>query len=430
MLHRQQIAVDTRYRYQCDQTVQGYESLSCRRGVSVTVGFGQCTPGVWLGRTAFIDCGDCVDPYMAMNIFCGSDGRSYEVEPYRSGDGENRFDYRTLGYEWDGSYGRFPVAVAPGQSISDHYVSDLGYGCHLYVYFSVSCSATTCTLSAQRQCRLQLCRRQRHRGCAAAAVVHDGQQLAVERVHQLAAASTVMKALLAMLFAMTLAGQAIAGDCQLASSTCVDSSASKTISGIVVTLAQVGGCWEYQDTYTCIKPEAIDYCAALTTAGCGQVGATCSDTAFNGTCNTYSKTFQCGTDQGEPSNTLRLSNSYTLLTDAIDVRACSSYAQNARCRLAAHTCVDSTPCRRDASGATVCLAGVTPPEGGLNSTATCWRYQDDYSCIADDPLDYCAAIKATEGCTLVTSTCDSTAFDGFVQSIHAPVSVHQRDGGN
>jgi conjugal transfer mating pair stabilization protein TraN len=66
----------------------------------------------------------------------------------------------------------------------------------------------------------------------------------------------------------------------------------------------------------------------------------------------------------------------------------------------------------DASGATVCLAGVTPPEGGLNSTASCWRYQDDYSCIADDPLDYCAAIKATEGCTLVTSTCDSTAFDG------------------
>ncbi|NMQ26312.1 conjugal transfer protein TraN [Candidatus Accumulibacter phosphatis] len=221
-----------------------------------------------------------------------------------------------------------------------------------------------------------------------------------------------MKALLAMLFAMTLAGRAIAGDCQLASSTCVDSTASKTISGIVVTLAQVGGCWEYQDTYTCIKPEAIDYCAALTTAGCGQIGSTCSDTAFNGTCNTYSKTFQCGTDQGEPSNTLRLSNSYTLLTDAIDAGACSSYAQNARCRLAAHTCVDSTPCRRDASGATVCLAGVTPPEGGLNSTASCWRYQDDYSCIVDDPLDYCAAIKATEGCTLVTSTCDSTAFDG------------------
>ncbi|WP_300319812.1 conjugal transfer protein TraN, partial [Accumulibacter sp.] len=215
-----------------------------------------------------------------------------------------------------------------------------------------------------------------------------------------------------MLFVITLAGQATAGDCRLASSTCVDSAASKTISGIVVTLAQVGGCWEYQDTYTCLKPEAIDYCAALATAGCGQIGSTCSDAAFNGSCNTYTKTFQCGTDQGEPSNTLRLSNSYTLLTDAPDASACSSYAQNARCRLAAHTCVDSTPCKRDASGATVCLAGVTPPEGGLNSTATCWRYQDDYSCIADDPLDYCAAIKATAGCSLVASSCDSSAFDG------------------
>jgi conjugal transfer mating pair stabilization protein TraN len=92
-----------------------------------------------------------------------------------------------------------------------------------------------------------------------------------------------MKALLAMLFVITLAGQATAGDCRLASSTCVDSAASKTISGIVVTLAQVGGCWEYQDTYTCLKPEAIDYCAALATAGCGQIGSTCSDAAFNGT---------------------------------------------------------------------------------------------------------------------------------------------------
>ena len=58
-----------------------------------------------------------------------------------------------------------------------------------------------------------------------------------------------------------------AGDCRLESSTCVDTSASKTISGVVVTLADVGGCWEFQDNYTCIKPNSIDYCAALTAAG-------------------------------------------------------------------------------------------------------------------------------------------------------------------
>ncbi len=142
-----QIAVNTSYNYQCNQTVQGYETLSCRRGVSATVGFGQCTPGAWLGRAAFMDCSWCVDPYMAMNIFCGSDGLSYVVEPYRSYDGVNRYDYNWIGYPWDGSYGQFPVAVAPGQSVTDYYVSNLGFGCNLYVYFSVSCNSTTCTPS-------------------------------------------------------------------------------------------------------------------------------------------------------------------------------------------------------------------------------------------------------------------------------------------
>jgi conjugal transfer mating pair stabilization protein TraN len=145
-----------------------------------------------------------------------------------------------------------------------------------------------------------------------------------------------------------------AGDCRLESSTCVDSTASKTISGVVVTLADVGGCWEYQDNYTCIKPNSIDYCSALTAAGCGQTSSVCSDTAFNGTCNTYTKTFRCGTSQGTPTNTVRLDNTYTLVTDTANTSQCSSYAQNSRCRLAAHTCVDSTPCKLDSSGATVC----------------------------------------------------------------------------
>lgn len=215
-----------------------------------------------------------------------------------------------------------------------------------------------------------------------------------------------------ILFALLVACRAFAGDCQLATSVCVDTTSSKTISGVTVTLADVGGCWEYEDTYTCLKPQAIDYCSALSRAGCGQIASTCSDTAFNGSCNTYTKTFQCAVNQGLPSDTIRLSDSHTLTTDVADARACSSYAQNSRCRLAAHTCVDSTPCRLDGSGATVCLAGVTPPPGGLNSTATCWQYRDDYSCIADDPIDYCAAIRATDGCAAVGSQCDATAFDG------------------
>lgn len=141
------INIDTDANFQCEQTINAYESLKCRRGSSVTVGFGQCTPGAWLGRVAYVDCSWCVDPYMAMNIYCGSDGRSYRVNPYRSYDGVNRYDYNWIGYPWDGSYGYFNVAVAPGQSVVDNYVSNLGFGCNLYVYYSVSCGTSTCTPS-------------------------------------------------------------------------------------------------------------------------------------------------------------------------------------------------------------------------------------------------------------------------------------------
>ena len=141
------INIDSDANFQCEQTINAYETLKCRRGNSVTVGFGQCTPGTWLGRAAYVDCSWCVDPYMAMNIFCGGDGRSYDVEPYRSYDGVNRYDYNWIGYPWNGSYGRFHVAVAPGQSVTDYYVSNLGFGCNLYVYYSVNCTSTTCTPS-------------------------------------------------------------------------------------------------------------------------------------------------------------------------------------------------------------------------------------------------------------------------------------------
>lgn len=141
------IDIDTDANFQCEQTINAYESLKCRRGSSVTVGFGQCTPGAWLGRVAYVDCSWCVDPYMAMNIYCGSDGRSYRVNPYRSYDGVNRYDYSWIGYPWDGSYGYFNVAVAPGQSVVDYYVSNIGFGCNLYVYYSVSCGTSTCTPS-------------------------------------------------------------------------------------------------------------------------------------------------------------------------------------------------------------------------------------------------------------------------------------------
>ena len=49
------INLDTDANFQCDQTMNAYENLQCRRGSTVTIGFGQCTPGAWLGRAAYVD---------------------------------------------------------------------------------------------------------------------------------------------------------------------------------------------------------------------------------------------------------------------------------------------------------------------------------------------------------------------------------------
>jgi hypothetical protein len=128
-----------------------------------------------------MDCSYCYDPYMAMNIFCGSDGRSYTVEPYRSGDGVNRFDYNWIGYAWDGSYGQFPGggrswAVGHRLLRQQSWVRLQS----LRVFQRQLQLDDLHAVDAKRQFRLQLCGRNRIRGAAATADVEDGQQLDVE----------------------------------------------------------------------------------------------------------------------------------------------------------------------------------------------------------------------------------------------------------
>ncbi|MBA3998380.1 MAG: hypothetical protein C0466_14610 [Candidatus Accumulibacter sp.] len=42
---------------------------------------------------------------------------------------------------------------------------------------------------------------------------------------------------------------AFAGDCRKTGSVCADATPVKLISGVAVNVADVGGCWEYEDTY-------------------------------------------------------------------------------------------------------------------------------------------------------------------------------------
>jgi len=186
--------------------------------------------------------------------------------------------------------------------------------------------------------------------------------------------------------------------CVKTGSVCADATPCKTISGVSVCLANPAvnaTCWKYTDTYKCIKPSAVDYCAALAaTPGCSQVGSVCSatDTSFGTGCMTWTNTWQCGAGLATPANTVSLGTSYTIVANTLDNTACTTLASNPTCTLASHVCADTTP-SKVINGLTVTLAQA----GG------CWSYTDSYSCLGTT-TSTCASLVA-KGCTLDTSKC-------------------------
>jgi conjugal transfer mating pair stabilization protein TraN len=160
-----------------------------------------------------------------------------------------------------------------------------------------------------------------------------------------------------------------AAECHRTGSTCIDSTASKNFSGYTIPVSQVGGCWEWRDTYECVKAETIDYCAALVTAGCNETASQCTQTDFNGACMKYQKTYRCADPVSpQPSNTVVLANTYTITEDSINGSACAGNKANSTCTLASHTCTDP---------------GGTRNINGLDVTKDCWGWTDDYTCLGD-----------------------------------------------
>jgi len=161
-----------------------------------------------------------------------------------------------------------------------------------------------------------------------------------------------------------------------------------------VCLSQLGlSCWNYEDTYDCLQPDAVDYCAAISQVpGCRQTGSVCSvtDTVFGSGCMKWTNTWQCGAGVSQPANTVALDTTYTITSDTIDASACSSLSANPSCKLASHTCIEP--------------AG-TRTINGLPVYKDCWAWQDDYSCLGPIQSD-CAALQ-NRGCTLNSSKCVS-----------------------
>lgn len=205
---------------------------------------------------------------------------------------------------------------------------------------------------------------------------------------------------LALVFPLliSLANIATAGDCRVVGSVCVDSTPVKNVSGLNISVSQVGGCWEYEDTYECIGSPSLDYCAAInSTPGCSVTNSTCNTTAFNGTCIAYTKTYQCTNTSVPPgAGIIDLGGTYTITYENIDTSPCSEPASDATCHLSQKVCIDGPGTRAI---------------NGVDIYRDCWEWREDYSCVISSAVDYCQPLKAAN-CAVKAEVCTKYALTG------------------
>jgi conjugal transfer mating pair stabilization protein TraN len=70
------------------------------------------------------------------------------------------------------------------------------------------------------------------------------------------------------------------------------------------------------------------------------------------------------------------------------------------------TCIDTTPCKTDTQGNTVCLSNAPNiPPGAMTVTETCWQWTYTFAC-GDASQDTCTDYENNPKCSLVSSVCE------------------------
>jgi conjugal transfer mating pair stabilization protein TraN len=212
-----------------------------------------------------------------------------------------------------------------------------------------------------------------------------------------------------ILFLLLVSSTAHAQSCTKTGTVCVDTTPSKVISaGYTVTLAQIGGCWQYQDTYTCIQPDAVNYCQPFINAApaCWQTSSVCAqmDTLLGTGCMQYTQTYQCGSAAmpTAPANTTQLSDTYTLVSSNYNTAACAADNSNTNCYLASNICSSTTP--------------ATPLPPGISSSSVapdgCYQQTNTYACLDGNTTTDCGQYSSNPNCTLQTSSNVNTLSNG------------------
>ncbi len=184
--------------------------------------------------------------------------------------------------------------------------------------------------------------------------------------------------------------------CTLASHTCTVPGGTRNINGLDVTEA----CWGWTDTYTCKGGAGQDYCTPLEqSSACTAAGKTCSATAWDGSCLTYTEQFHCTVPEPSPlpPNIQQISATFTVTSDTLNTAQCSAYSNNPQCTLAGKTCSDP---------------GGTRTINGDAITKDCWAWSYNYTCVGAAATNYCTPIAQAPGCTQSSRTCSAKAWDG------------------
>lgn len=228
-----------------------------------------------------------------------------------------------------------------------------------------------------------------------------------------------MKLIILTIFAVffSINSTANAATCQKTGTVCVDSTPCKTVSGDQVCLAGIPlpagalptsvTCWQYQDTYNCIKPDAVNYCQPFINAApsCWQTSSVCAqmDTSLGTGCMQYTQTYQCGNSAmpTAPTNTIKLADTYTLVSTGYDTSTCPS-ATSSNCTIASSACTSTTP---------------SPPLPlGINPTAAapdgCYQQSNTYTCMDNTSSGDCGQYSSNPNCSPQSSNCEDTLPNG------------------
>lgn len=185
--------------------------------------------------------------------------------------------------------------------------------------------------------------------------------------------------------------------CKKQNSICLDSTPVKYFNGIAVNVSQVGGCWEYQDTYKCNASTQDATCNPIASnSACQLLNTTCVNTAFNGDCMQQKLTYKCGDPAATiPGATLdQISPEISSISS--DISQCVPYATNADCTQVQNVCVEPDAVKMI---------------NGVPVYQDCWRWEKKYTCASGQPSSDCQDL-ALKGCVPATSTCMETTPSG------------------